>query len=166
MLSLHPRKGPLPSCTPHLLPCRIHHDGPANTSKRYWCPAPGETEGDKQGDGKPTVHFRGRKLIGRQVALPRGYEGVVVVDSKTLLPRPDVEDEEAAEEDVRVLEARAGFEAFVVWGHEAVVEGAENAFVRGVEEFIGLAETVGTFFFWAGGFFRALWTLTWVVVDA
>ncbi len=29
-------------CTPNLLPCCIHHDGPANVTRRYWNPVIGE----------------------------------------------------------------------------------------------------------------------------
>lgn len=25
-------------CTPNILPCRVHHDGPVEISKRYWNP--------------------------------------------------------------------------------------------------------------------------------
>ena len=31
-------------CTPNLLPCRVHHDGPVEASTRYWAP--------ENGDGK------------------------------------------------------------------------------------------------------------------
>lgn len=43
MLSIQPPSSP-PSkdqCTPNLLPCRIHHNGPANASQRYWNPTVG-----------------------------------------------------------------------------------------------------------------------------
>lgn len=28
----------LRNCTPNILPCRIHHDGPVKSLNRYWMP--------------------------------------------------------------------------------------------------------------------------------
>jgi ribonuclease H2 subunit C len=90
------------TCTPNIIPCRVHHDGPVEVSKRYWnpvkddngktwkstdcaCPViycPDMTIEPKKlmsksinaGEGQ-TAYFRGRKLRGRRVELPDGYEG-------------------------------------------------------------------------------------------
>ena len=73
-------------CTPNILPCRIHHDGPIQLSDRYWAPSSDE---QRTTQNKPyiftrnlmisetshTAHFRGRKLRGRRVAIPEGYQG-------------------------------------------------------------------------------------------
>lgn len=48
---------------------------------------------------------------------------------------------EEEEEPVKVLEAQATFDSFVVWGHEHL-PAADEAFVKGVEEWIHLAEAV------------------------
>lgn len=78
-------------CTPNILPCRIHHDGPVEVSERYWNPVKddnGKTEiqftrsfllsltsiSINAGNGQ-AAYFRGRKLRGRRVELPEGYEG-------------------------------------------------------------------------------------------
>lgn len=29
-------------CTPNILPCRIHHDGPVDSFQRYWTPVADE----------------------------------------------------------------------------------------------------------------------------
>lgn len=61
------------------------------------------------------------------------------------LPNPginDTVDEDAEpEEQVKVLEKQNEFNEFMVWGHEAV-PAADDAFVKGVEEWIKLAEVV------------------------
>ncbi|CAL8578287.1 3'-5' exonuclease [Xanthoria parietina] len=134
-------------CTPNLLPCRIDHDGPVNASRRYWAP-----EHDK--DGNLEAYFRGRKLKGREVTLPEGYKGVVVKEAATedetqqrnterlrrrQLEEQDMdEDDEDGEEEVKMLEEVANFKEFIVWGHEAVAD-EDDAFVKGVEEWIGFA---------------------------
>lgn len=45
------------------------------------------------------------------------------------------------EELVKILETQNTFNEFVVWGHE-VTPAADDAFVKGVEEWIRFAETV------------------------
>ena len=57
------------NCHPHLLPCRIHHDGPVEAGDRYWRP-------EKSDDGKQTAYFRGRRLQGRTLTVPDGYKGM------------------------------------------------------------------------------------------
>ncbi|KAL8758608.1 MAG: hypothetical protein Q9199_001345 [Rusavskia elegans] len=132
------------ACTPNLLPCRINHDGPVNASHRYWAP-----EHDK--DGNLEAYFRGRKLKGREVTLPKGYKGIVVKEAANedethkrnieRLRRRQSEEEDVGEDDeeeVKMLEEVANFKDFIVWGHEAVADG-DDAFVKGVEEWIGFA---------------------------
>lgn len=46
------------------------------------------------------------------------------------------------EEPVKVLEKQATFDEFVVWGHEAV-PAVDDSFVKGIEEWLKLAEVVG-----------------------
>jgi ribonuclease H2 subunit C len=38
------------TCTPNILPCRIHHDGPVDSLERYWTPLPNE-----QSTTRPTI---------------------------------------------------------------------------------------------------------------
>ena len=52
----------------NILPCKIHHDGQVNASKRYWDPRKGD-------DGSLTAHFRGRRLKGKALKIPKGYKG-------------------------------------------------------------------------------------------
>lgn len=50
-------------------------------------------------------------------------------------------EEEEEEEEAKVLEDVASFEELVVWGHEALPED-DDAFVKGVEEWVQFAEAV------------------------
>lgn len=140
MLSIQQQQQrPSRKCTPHLLPCRVHHDGPVDASSRYWNPRfPTD-----QGEGHGLAYFRGRRLEGREIGVPGGWRGVVVKGEG----KKGGDAESGGEEGV--LEEVAAFEGFVVWGHDGGV--VEDGFVRGVEEWVGFAEAVGgIFFFWSG----------------
>ncbi|CAN6639627.1 hypothetical protein TRVA0_017S02256 [Trichomonascus vanleenenianus] len=93
----------------HVLPCKIHHNGPASVDK-YFDPENGE------------VYFRGRRLLSESYALPEGYKGLVF---KEVPNRPsfdqreeDEEDEEEGLVDVQTLKAIEEFKTITVWGHE------------------------------------------------
>lgn len=93
--------------TPNIIPCRVHHDGPVDSLDRYWMPvedekgtfdpklntlSPWNSEQSKTKrtpqylDNTQTVHFRGRKLRGRRVALPDGYQGMNKYQKNTSRP--------------------------------------------------------------------------------
>ncbi len=115
-------------------------------------------------DGKLESYFRGRRLRGREVGVPRGYTGTVIREA-VAEPRdqrrssePDAgsregegEEEEEVQDEMKSLESVASFEEMVIWGHEAVPEG-DDAFVKGVEEWVGFAEAVS----WVFPFFPSL----------
>lgn len=88
--------------------------------------------------------------------MPQGYEGKVVrealkgpvesVEQRRQNPRVrgeggNGEEEDEEEEEAKVLEDVASFEELVIWGHEAMPED-DNAFVKGVEEWVKFAEAV------------------------
>ncbi|CAI7591737.1 hypothetical protein PCG10_005795 [Penicillium crustosum] len=130
-------------CTPNIIPCRIHHDGPIDSLNRYW------TVKDEK-DNTQTVHFRGRKLRGRRVALPDGYQGVVATSTDRVLPTTQRADSDGAEdaetepeEPVKIMEMQSTFDEFVVWGHEAL-PAADDTFVKGVEEWLQFADAMHT----------------------
>lgn len=133
--------------TPNILPCAIKHNGPVSAEERYWNPS-------TEQDGSTTSFFRGRKLRGKKVVLPEGYEGVVLqktdkkVIAKPSIPIPGAED--GAEDgtapkeiDTLFMDQHATFEEIMVWDHEAVPEGAD-VYVKGIEEWIGFAEAVSS----------------------
>ncbi|RLL99268.1 3'-5' exonuclease [Aspergillus turcosus] len=124
---------------------RIHHDGSVETLERYWNPVP-----DQKDESLQTAYFRGRRLRGRRVAIPEGYQGIVVKPTERVLPskRRDTGHEAEniqieQEEPIKVLEKQATFGDFMVWGHEEV-PAADDAFVKGVEEWLKMAEALHT----------------------
>ena len=52
------------------------------------------------------------------------------------------EEDEGKDEGVKVMEEQAEFDEIMVWGHEVVVDAAEDCYARGVEEWIDFAESV------------------------
>ncbi|KAE8146313.1 ribonuclease H-like domain-containing protein [Aspergillus avenaceus] len=125
--------------TANILPCRIHHDGPVESVRQYWKAVP-----DEQDKNLQTAHFRGRKLRGRRVAIPEGYEGVVALPTDRVIPptQSGVNDgNDEAVEPVKVLEKQATFNDYVVWGHE-LIPAADDSFVKGVEEWVKFAEAM------------------------
>ncbi|KAL3435643.1 ribonuclease H2 non-catalytic subunit-domain-containing protein [Aspergillus tetrazonus] len=125
-------------CTPNILPCRIHYDGSVESLNRYWTPSTDEKDKDLQ-----TAYFRGRRLRGRRVQLPEGYEGVVVTHTEREIPNATdsvtVSKEGENNKSVKLLEKQATFGDYVVWGHE-VIPAADDSFVKGVEEWVKFAE--------------------------
>lgn len=145
MLSLQQEtpSGKPAKATAHLLPCRIHHDGPVEPAESFWDPNAGEND-------TTTAYFRGRKLHGKTVALPEGYRGVAAVTSsaeeqQSRRPEDDV-DVDVIDVDVQMpqgtLHVQAEFDDLVVWGHDATADAAADPYVRGVEEWLQLAEQV------------------------
>jgi ribonuclease H2 subunit C len=56
----------------------------------------------------------------------------------------DEDDEEEVTVDVKVAERVGEFEEMVVWGHGGEIDGKQDAFVRGMEEWIDFAEAMHT----------------------
>lgn len=78
--------------------------------------------------------------------LPKDYEGVIVENAGIEQPSldrdrmtDDPEDEEV--EEIKVLKETGKFETVVLWGHGAVVED-DDAFVKGLNEWVGFADAV------------------------
>lgn len=127
---------------PNVLPCAIKHNGPINTAERYWNPT-------SEADGTSIAYFRGRKLQGRKIALPEGYQGAVLqktekqVVGKPALPVPGEDDEmeEAVAVETKIMEQQNSFDEIVVWGHEAV-PADDDVYVKGMQEWARFAEAV------------------------
>jgi ribonuclease H2 subunit C len=155
MLAIEKSKVHKGKCTPNILPCRINHNGPVDASKRYWnlSKTTGKTSvlmrmfcTEVPADGKTVAYFRGRKLHGKQLKVPKGYRGVVVSSTERILPKskPATEDDEEAEEeaDVKIMEEQSEFDHIMLWGHEALPDEVADPYVRAMEEWIALAEQV------------------------
>lgn len=96
-------------------------------------------------DGKNTAYFRGRKLQGREVKLPKGYTGVVLAPKATSNDRKmyDGDEEDMIEE--TISEEVVTFDGVMVWDHGAMPDESSDPYLRGVEEWISFAETVWKF---------------------
>ncbi|EME78843.1 uncharacterized protein MYCFIDRAFT_168150, partial [Pseudocercospora fijiensis CIRAD86] len=133
ILALPSSTSPSTSLTPNLLPARINHNGPIPISPRHWTP-------------NSTSAFRGRKLLSQTLPVPKNYTGVVVTTTGTTIPSKQTEEEGdgAGEEgaEMREMEEIGKFEEIVVWGHEMVPDRREDVYCRGLEEWVGLAESV------------------------
>ncbi|KAB2102240.1 hypothetical protein AG0111_0g10011 [Alternaria gaisen] len=147
MLSIRPSDPQ--RCTPNLLPARINHNGPINDAERYWKP---ETD-DK---GKRHSYFRGRHLHGTALPLPNNYTGAILRVTDQQLPQSqtqpqqlpadeddeDAETEESIPVEVNIAEQVGEFDQVIVWGHGGEVDGSGDAFIRGMSEWVGFAESM------------------------
>ncbi|EMC92005.1 hypothetical protein BAUCODRAFT_313103 [Baudoinia panamericana UAMH 10762] len=152
MLAIEPPKSTR-QLKPNLLPCTIHHNGPLKVSKRYWSPK-------INADGTSTAYLRGRKLKGRTLKLPTGYQGVLLQKtdrdhvpsnaSSAAASKPallhsleldEAEEAEGGEGEVKLMESKGTFDEVMVWGHELVPDD-EDAYVRGLREWMAFAEAV------------------------
>lgn len=87
------------------------------------------------------------------MSVPEGYRGVVVMmeekekkgadleKGKLRIEEEDEEEEGEGTQTVGTLKEVAEFEEMIVWDHEAIRSG-EDAFVKGMEEWIRFAEVV------------------------
>ncbi|KAF1948897.1 ribonuclease H1 small subunit [Byssothecium circinans] len=151
MLSIQPPTSKPQKSTPNLLPARINHNGPINSTERFFRP----TKDDK---GTSHVYLRGRHLHGTTVALPSTHTGAVVHITDNLLPQSQTQshihpqdqadgeeredEDEDLREEVKVVEVLGEFDEVVVWGHAETVDEEKDAFVRGMREWVGFAEAM------------------------
>lgn len=158
----------IPKTTPHLLPCRIHRDGPVGPVESFWEPknsagkilhriliVSGPRLITNRGpslmwrlDGTSTAYFRGRKLEGKAVKVPEAYRGVVAVTPVGEEQPKQLDEAEMDVIDVDALlptssmQVRAEFDQLVVWTHGAPDDTSTDPHTKGVEEWISLAEKV------------------------
>ncbi|KAI2128172.1 hypothetical protein LOZ31_002159 [Ophidiomyces ophidiicola] len=104
-----------------------------------------------------TSYFRGRKLRGRRVALPEGYQGVVATPTDKKLEKKAPDDlpygssrsltgadcDDQGDDDVEppptILEMRGTFNELMVWDHERIPV-ADDPFVKGIIRFPKLSD--------------------------
>lgn len=98
-------------------------------------------------------YFRGRKLHGKAVKVPKGYRGAIIATTETALSQEKVagrrdqkdenrEDGEMELEEVLIMEEKAEFEEVVVWGHEVLPDEGMDPYLMGMGEWVGMAEKV------------------------
>ncbi|OCK83612.1 ribonuclease H1 small subunit [Lepidopterella palustris CBS 459.81] len=144
MLSIQQSNGKSTKCTPNLIPCRLNHNGAVNASERFWKP---ETESN----GENTAYFRGRKLRGKNVKLPDRYRGAVLDITDKVAPQTgnensngsiDDQDEDNKPAEVKVVEEVGCFDEIMIWGHESAPSATEDQYLKGIQEWIALAEAM------------------------
>jgi ribonuclease H2 subunit C len=122
-------------CTPNLLPARSLQGVPDALL------------------GKSHAYFRGRHLHGTAVPVPTGYTGAVLRMTKEPAQPPQSADRDHADEDgdddqmmvdTETAEHMASFDEVVVWGHASEVDGGQDAYIRGIREWVGFAEAIHT----------------------
>ncbi|GAB1215884.1 hypothetical protein ATERTT37_005082 [Aspergillus terreus] len=70
------------------------------------------------------------------------FKGVVAALTERVIPsKPAENDDSAPEEPIKILEQQSTFKEVVVWGHETM-PASDDPFVKGVEEWIKLAEAM------------------------
>jgi ribonuclease H2 subunit C len=80
-------------------------------------------------------------LVGSQKILDEKKEREID-QNKNLGTEESMEiEEEEGKEDVKIMEEIGTFNEVLVWGHEAVADG-EDIYIRSLEEWIGIAESV------------------------
>ena len=96
------------------------------------------------------MYFRGRKLIGKEVKIPNGYQGLVVEEvveerktGKNSGHQGRENEGESGDEDenLRSLQEISSFKEITLWGHDATVP-EDDPFVKGIGEWISFAEAV------------------------
>ncbi|PPJ59961.1 hypothetical protein CBER1_11030 [Cercospora berteroae] len=161
MLAIHSLLNTKPkTLQPNILPCQIHHSGPISIAERYWNPQTNVTSSASQQIQSPasneiTQHFRGRKILGKTIPLPDSYTGIVAQKTTRQIPQPstnhssagnaeddDDEEEQSLPTETFILERQAEFNAFTTWDHEKVPSSEEDVYIKGIEEWIGFAESI------------------------
>lgn len=156
----------LPKATPHLLPCRVHHNGSIEPVQFFWEP---NTKGipstptlfqsiptDTAKDGTTTSYFRGRKLHAKKLVLPCDYRGLVATpppkrdDTEPDPNQVDLTNESPSGAKQGEMKIQAQFDEMLVWEHEASAEGTADPYVRGMDEWLALADQVCPLC-WSGG---------------
>ena len=105
--------------------------------------------------GKRHAYFRGRHLHGTTLPLPQNYTGAILHVTDKQLPQTRTQQQQPADEDdedaeveesmpveVKIAEQVGEFDEVIIWGHGGEVDGSGDAFVRGMNEWVGFAESM------------------------
>ncbi|KAB1222126.1 Ribonuclease H2 subunit C [Morella rubra] len=106
----------------HQLPCAIKYDGPCSVSHYF---KPKSTGIEVDGLEVEEAYFRGRKLQGTTIQLPKGYCGFVL-GKKNLVKRKA---SEMSEGNSNCWDANAKFKNLTYWNHDSLPS-CDDAFLR------------------------------------
>ena len=135
----------------HVLPCHIAHNGSSKVSQFF------QTRTDPLDSTLVTSSFRGRKLCGQNVSLPKNYSGIsspllsaylghvyAPVDASTRFDSSKYERDDDEDEDVEktVWQSDEKFDALTVWEHHTLPDINQDHWIRGIQEWVAMADAV------------------------
>ncbi|KAI4718090.1 hypothetical protein E4T48_05666 [Aureobasidium sp. EXF-10727] len=147
MLAIKKSEKSTSSCAVNVLPCRIQHNGPVNASTRHWTP---QVESNGKENSTSRAYFRGRKLTGKVERRTNQIETTgailqktdIVLPTTTQTPLDHEQEDQDSTPETKVLRQLATFDKITVYGHEVQPDAQEDVYVKGVNEWIGLAGAV------------------------
>ncbi|KAL6793544.1 ribonuclease H2 non-catalytic subunit domain-containing protein [Trichoderma sp. SZMC 28013] len=130
----------------NLLPCRVQHTGPVGPSSAYWNPSVDEND-------NKTAYLRGRKLQGKVASLPPNYRGLVLQrkdDKQNDAEQPDVimigeDGDEGSAPRLGTMHTVTEFDKMVVWSHDAVTDASADPYLRSVEEWLQVSDSIHSY---------------------
>ena len=118
----------------HLLPCKIHHDGPARVSE-YFMP---QQINENDGETVYEASFRGRRLAGKKMELPSNVTGIILRQqsgsSASIGDRQEQANNFAVTDDV--------FDRFFYWNHD--IEPTETDHIPKTFQWFDIAKALHT----------------------
>ncbi|KAK0755733.1 hypothetical protein N5P37_011696 [Trichoderma harzianum] len=130
----------------NLLPCRVQHTGPIGPSSAYWNPTIDEND-------NKTAYLRGRKLQGKVASLPPNYRGFVLQrkdDEQKDAEQPDIimigeDGDEGSAPILGTMHTVTEFDKMVVWSHDAVTDASADPYLRNVEEWLQVSDSIHSY---------------------
>lgn len=101
-------------------------------------------------DNTKTAYLRGRKLQGKVASLPPNYRGLVLQrkdDEQKDAEQPDVimigeDGDEGSAPRLGTMHTVTEFDKMVVWSHDAVTDASADPYLRSVEEWLQVSDSV------------------------
>ncbi|ORY84350.1 ribonuclease H2, subunit C [Protomyces lactucae-debilis] len=126
-----------------LLPCLVKYSGPAPVADHFHPVELDQVAGEVAGPQKE-AYFRGRRLLGSDVAIPTGYKAFVLDNSAQAQTQPmsrREEDEDEAElEEVRTFKVQAALSSLTCYGNANLPD--PKAPVNKIEAWLALSQVL------------------------
>jgi ribonuclease H2 subunit C len=137
----------------HVLPCHIAYDGPSKVSSYF------QPRQDPDDRTQLTCALRGRKLRGLTLSLPNHYSGITLLrpsnighvflpaDTATRFDRTKYEDDDEEDEAIEksTWQSDEKFNKLTIWEHQALPDRGVDPWIKGIEEWIPMADVVPQF---------------------